>query len=103
MTASHFDEIVHAPQRLRILAMIDAVAGDLEFAVLRDALDVADSVLSKHLKVLSEAGYVTVRKVATIGRPRTWIGLTALGAEAYRAHVAALRELFANGAAALEP
>lgn len=96
MTEAQFDEIVHAPQRLRILAMIDAVSGEVEFAALRDALGVADSVVSKHLKVLDEAGYVRITKAASLGRQRTWISLTALGAQAYHAHVAALRELLGS-------
>jgi len=95
MTEAHFDEVVHAPQRLRILAMLDAISGDVEFATLRDALEVADSVVSKHLKVLVDAGYVTIRKAATVGRQRTWVRLTARGREAYAAHVAALREIVA--------
>ena len=95
MTEAHFDEVVHAPQRLRILAMLDAISGDVEFATLRDALEVADSVVSKHLKVLVDAGYVSIRKAATIGRQRTWVRLTARGRDAYAAHVAALREIVA--------
>ena len=96
MTEPLFDEVVHAPQRLRILAMLDAISGDVEFAALRDALGVADSVVSKHLKVLAEAGYVSLRKAANIGRQRTWVRLTARGSDAYAAHVAALREIVAG-------
>ena len=95
MTEPLFDEVVHAPQRLRILAMLDAISGDVEFAALRDALDVADSVVSKHLKVLADAEYVSLRKAATIGRQRTWVRLTPRGSDAYAAHVAALREIVA--------
>ena len=95
MTEPSFNEIVHAPQRLRILAMLDAISGEVEFAALRDALGVADSVVSKHLKVLGEAGYVSIRKAATVGRQRTWVKLTARGSDAYAAHVAALREIVA--------
>ncbi len=93
MTEPAFNEIVHAPQRLRILAMLDAISGEVEFAALRDALGVADSVVSKHLKVLAEADYVSIRKATTLGRQRTWVKLTAHGADAYAAHVAALREI----------
>ena len=96
MTEARFDEVVHAPQRLRILAMLEAISGEVEFAALRDALDVADSVVSKHLKVLVEAGYVSVRKATTLGRQRTWVALTARGRDAYAGHVAALREIVAT-------
>ncbi|KHK97991.1 MarR family transcriptional regulator [Microbacterium mangrovi] len=96
MTEARFDEIVHAPQRLRILAMLDAISGRVEFAALRDALGVADSVVSKHLKVLADAGYVSVTKAAALGRQRTWVTLTPTGEDAYAAHVAALRDITAG-------
>ena len=62
MTDPAFDEVVHAPQRLRTMALLVAVAGQVEFATIRDVLNVADSVLSKHLKVLRDAGVVGCRK-----------------------------------------
>lgn len=92
MTA-RFDEVVHAPNRLRICAFLDA-SSSTEFGVLRDLLGVADSVLSKHLKVLQDAGYLTVSKPTGRGRVRTWVRLTPEGRHAYAGHVAALKELF---------
>jgi len=40
---------------------------EVKFQVLRDELGVSDSVLSKHLKQLEEAGYVAFRKGAVNG------------------------------------
>lgn len=91
MTAA-FDEIVHAPHRLRICAFLDATSST-EFATLRDMLGVADSVVSKHLKVLHDAGYVTITKPTGLGRVRTWVELTTTGRRAYADHVAALKAL----------
>ena len=77
----------------------EAGTGDVSNAVthmrtLRDLLGVADSVLSKHLKTLDEAGYVrTSKQKATTGRPRTWIRLTREGRSAMQGHVAELRRL----------
>ena len=56
-----FNALIHAPKRLHICAMLSA-SGELEFKLLREQLDVSDSVLSKHIKSLQEAGYVTVAK-----------------------------------------
>ena len=95
MTAPAFDEVVHAPHRLRIMAAL-AVAGSVEFAAIREMLGVADSVLSKHLKVLQDAGYVVLdRPVRRGGRVRTWVRPSPEGRRAYDAHVAALLELMA--------
>lgn len=92
---ARFDDVIHAPLRLRICAFLDAVSS-AEFAAVRDMLDVADSVASKHLKVLTEAGYVELEKPTGRGRVRTWVKLTDAGRKAYQGHVAALRGITAG-------
>jgi DNA-binding MarR family transcriptional regulator len=87
-----FDEVVHAPNRLRICALL-APLDSAEFATVRDAVGVSDSVLSKHVRVLEEAGYVAVRKAKSGSRIHTWLALTSRGRKAYEAHVRALREI----------
>ena len=87
-----FDPVIHAPARLQIMAVLAGVQ-DAEFAMLRTIADVSDSVLSKHLSALSEAGYVRLRKAALDGRQRTWASLTRAGRTAFREHVAALTML----------
>lgn len=89
------DPLIHAPARLQVVTTLSAVS-EAEFVTLRTALDVSDSVLSKHIAALAEAGYVRSRKAARAGRRTTWITLTAVGREALREHVAALRELIAD-------
>jgi DNA-binding MarR family transcriptional regulator len=90
-----FDELVHAPNRLRICAF-PGDTSSAEFSVLRDLLGVADSVLRKHLKVLQDAGYLTVSKPTGRGRVRTWVQLTPEGRRVCAGHVAALKNLI-NG------
>jgi DNA-binding MarR family transcriptional regulator len=87
-----FDAVIHAPGRLQICALLSAVERG-EFAMIRDAIGVSDSVLSKHLKQLEEAGYVQPIKVTSQGRQRTWLSLTAQGRRAFAAHVAELTRL----------
>lgn len=89
-----FDEVIHAPKRLQICAALVRV-DQVEFGTLRDTLGVADSVLSKHLKVLGEAGYVVLSKPTGRGRVRTWVSLTKPGRVAFTAHVAYLNEMVA--------
>ena len=89
------DEHVVAPARLKLLTTLSAVS-QAEFATVRDALEVSDSVLSKHLAALEEAGYVRRRKGVHRGRRTTWVALTARGRTALSAHVAALRTLIAG-------
>lgn len=86
------DMILHPPARLQIAAVLGKVT-DMEFATLRDILQVSDSVLSKHLAALGEAGYIAVRKAAQDGRQRTWASLTGAGRKAFTAHLAGLQAL----------
>jgi DNA-binding MarR family transcriptional regulator len=89
------DPLIHAPARLQVVTTLSAVS-EAEFVTLRSALDVSDSVLSKHISALVEAGYVRSRKSVLAGRRTTWVTLTPDGREALREHVAALRELIAD-------
>lgn len=89
-----FDELIHAPLRLQICAMLAPVQS-LPFADLRDSLEVSDSVLSKHLSVLAEAGYVEVARIRANSRSRRQVTLTKPGRAALRGHLAALRTIVA--------
>jgi DNA-binding MarR family transcriptional regulator len=84
--------LIHAPARLQAMTTLSAVS-EAEFATLRTVLEVSDSVLSKHLSALAEAGYVRLRKGVMAGRRTTWIALTAKGRNALRLQVAELRRL----------
>lgn len=90
-----FDEVIHAPQRLRICAMLSA-ANKVEFAVIQDRLALSKSALSKHLTHLTEAGYARQDRIIRDSRSRLWLSLTHEGARAYRAHVQALQQITAT-------
>ena len=81
-----------APARLKLTTMLTAVS-EAEFAVLRDGLGVSDSVLSKHVATLVDAGYVRSRKGIHEGRRTTWVALSPVGRKVLRDHVAGLREI----------
>jgi DNA-binding MarR family transcriptional regulator len=89
-----FDELIHAPLRLHICAMLAPVQSS-PFSDVRDSLEISDSVLSKHLSALAEAGYVEVSRVRANSRSRRRVTLTKLGHTALRAHLAALQAIAA--------
>ena len=91
---SGFNTIIHAPNRLRICAFLGPLE-EAEFQIVRDELGVSDSVLSKHIKQLEDAGYVKQRKRKVQGRQRTWVYLTKEGRKAFEGHVKELRRLVA--------
>lgn len=90
-----FDEVIHAPHRLRICAMLSA-AQKIEFSVLQQQLALSKSALSKHLTQLAEAGYLTQTRAVRDSRSRLWLSLTKAGTRAYQAHVRALEEIIAT-------
>lgn len=94
MTAvrARFDAVVHMPPRLQVCGLLAAV-DSMDFATVREQVGVSDSVLSKHVKQLEEAGYVTVRKATRAARLRTSLALTPAGRAAFEAHVAELRRI----------
>jgi DNA-binding MarR family transcriptional regulator len=98
---SGFDAVLHPPARLQIAAVL-AQAQEAEFALLKSVTGASDSVMSKHLSAMADAGYVTLRKAALDGRQRTWVRLTSSGRTAFRRHVKAL-EVLASAVANAPP
>lgn len=91
-----FDELIHAPARLRICGLLRHV-DQIEFAVLRDILEISDASLSKHLKTLQKAGYVSLTKnhsqTRTDARRLTWIQQTRIGRDAFDSHIRELERI----------
>ena len=92
--ALQLDDTVHQRVRLGILAVLSE-ARRADFAYLRDALDLTDGNLSRHIAVLEQAGLVKVEKGFEGKRPRTWVEATRAGRRALAAEMKALRELIA--------
>ncbi|GAA3228956.1 winged helix-turn-helix domain-containing protein [Nonomuraea helvata] len=86
------DGVIHAPVRFSIVAAL-AVVDEVDFKTLAETIDVSDSAMSKHLSVLTEAGYIAPRKTFVGKFPRTYVSLTTAGRKAWERHVAALREI----------
>lgn len=91
------DELIHQPVRFSIVATL-AAADRIEFGFVRDHVEISDSLLSRYITTLEEAGYVAVEKGYVGKRPRTWLSLTPAGRAAFEAHIAALRAI-ASGTA----
>ena len=89
---ARFDELIHAPTRLSIVALL-AAAEWADFRFIKESLGLSDSALSKQLSALEEAGYVEIRKAFVGKRPRTSVKLSGHGRTAFTAHVAALQQI----------
>ena len=93
--ALDLDDTVHQRVRLGILAVLSETT-ECTFAVLRDELDLTDGNLSRHVRVLEEAGLVEVKKGYEGRRPCTWLRLTRQGRAALHDEIAALERLLAR-------
>jgi DNA-binding MarR family transcriptional regulator len=86
------DDLLGHPVRFSIAALLGA-ASKVEFSFVRDHLEVNDSMLSKQVSTLEQAGYVKVDKGFVGKRGRTWLSLTREGRRAFVRHMGALREI----------
>jgi DNA-binding HxlR family transcriptional regulator len=91
------DELIHAPVRLSIMSAL-AAADRVDFRYLRELVEVSDSLLSKHMSLLEDAGYVQVTKGYQGKRPRTWFTLTETGQAAFDVYLTALQDIIATRA-----
>jgi len=92
MTESRFDELIHPSTRLAITSLL-AAADWVEFAFIRDRLELSDSALSKQLATLEAAGYVALERQLKGRRHRVRARLTPAGRSAFDGHVEALRRI----------
>ena len=97
---ARFDELIHPSTRLSIVALL-ASADWIDFAFVRDRLELSDSALSKQFATLEEAGYVSIERPLADRRRRVRARLTPAGRKAFEGHVAALRAVL--GATTVEP
>jgi DNA-binding MarR family transcriptional regulator len=99
MTVIHprlqLNELIHQPVRFSIMAALSGVK-EVEFKFLRDAVQVSDSLLSRYVTQLEQAGYVHVRKGYIGKRPRTWLSITSAGHGVFASHVKALQSIAAG-------
>lgn len=96
MTAEHprhqlVDALTH-PVRFSLVAALSA-ADSIDFATVRDQLQVSDSVLSRQSSQLEELGIVAIKKGYVGKRPRTWLSLTREGRTKWASHLAALQAI----------
>lgn len=86
------NDTVHQRVRLGILAVL-VESRRAEFGYLRQALELTDGNLFRHLQVLADAKYVKVDKKIEGSRPRTWVSATKEGRTAFAEELASLRRL----------
>lgn len=92
MSQDGFDPVIHPLPRLRICALLEPVRGET-FGRVRDLLGFTDATLSKHVRVLIDAGYLEPTNAVRAGRRPVTLAMTRAGRVSFRLHIDALNQL----------
>jgi predicted ArsR family transcriptional regulator len=86
------DRVIHEKGRLAIMSAL-AASPQLSFTEMRDTLNMTDGNLTAHMRTLQEAGYVSVTKEFSGGRPLTTFSLTTPGKKAFTSYIDLLEQI----------
>jgi DNA-binding transcriptional ArsR family regulator len=107
MTKQHenpYDElkkIFHEPKRMAIMSALCAAEKGMTFTELKKECDISDGNLNRHLKVLTEAGAVKIKKEFVGAKPRTTVYLSEKGIAQFTEYLNALTEVLNNALEAM--
>ena len=89
------DRVIHERARLAIMSALVA-GGETPFLDLKSIVGLTDGNLSVHLRILEEAGYVSIDKSFVDRRPHTRIRLAPAGRRAFTKYLAVLERIVAK-------
>ena len=87
------DKTIHERARLGILTSLVTHNQGLSFVQLKKLCNLTDGNLSRHIKVLSEAGFVLIEKSFVDNRPQTFCRVTEAGQSAFAAYIDVLETI----------
>jgi len=94
----------HEPSRMAIMSALCGSENGLCFAELKEQCRLTDGNLNRHLKALSDAGAVRLRKTTNHNnKPRTVVLITDPGRESFIGYLKALEGVLRTAAEALAP
>ncbi|MGC1420562.1 MAG: transcriptional regulator [Acidimicrobiales bacterium] len=85
-------DTVHQRVRLGILTIANE-SRKVEFRFLQENMGLTAGNLSQHIRILEEAGLITIQKGTEGRRPRTWVSITRVGKVALAQEIAVLKAL----------
>lgn len=94
-------KIFHEPSRLAIMSALCRSIDPLSFGQLKEECELTDGNLSSHLKMLEDAGVISINKSSANSKPRTEISLTERGRESFIDYLKALEGVLRNAAEAI--
>lgn len=95
------DRVLHEKARLGMLTSLAAHPKGLAFGDLKQLCGLTDGNLSRHIKVLQEAGIVEVQKGYDKNRPLTTCRLTSQGRQRFLDYLNVLEQVVKDAAGAI--
>jgi DNA-binding MarR family transcriptional regulator len=86
------DRVIHEKGRLAIMSAL-AASAELSFTDLRSLLNMTDGNLTTHIRILQEAGFISVNKSFLNRRPLTTCALTPPGRKAFGEYITLLENI----------
>ena len=87
------NKVIHERARLGILTSLVTHHGGLSFVQLKKLCNLTDGNLSRHIKVLNEAGFVSIQKSFVANRPQTFCQVTSQGQVAFASYIELLETI----------
>jgi DNA-binding MarR family transcriptional regulator len=91
----NLDRVIHEKARLAIISALSATPS-LSYTDLRNLLGMTDGNLTSHLRILQEAGLVSLSKSVGENRPQTTCILTEAGQQAFTQYLGHLEQIVAQ-------
>ena len=97
------DRVMHEKARLGILASLAAHSDGVLFNDLKQLCSLTDGNLSRHLGVLTDAGFIEIWKGTSGSRPQTLYRLTAEGRSRFSEYISLLDSIVSDAQAEIVP
>ena len=92
------DRVIHERARLSVLTSLLTHPKGVAFGDLKELCSLTDGNLSRHLRVLEEAGMVEIAKGHEHNRPLTVCSITAVGRKRYLEYLETLEQVVRDAA-----
>jgi len=97
------ERVFHEPARLAITSSLCESTDGKSFCEIKASCNLTDGNLNRHLKVLHEAGAVSMERRRSGSRPLTVVHITDRGREDFLHYIAVLERVLQKAAESLEP
>jgi len=100
---AELERVFHEPNRLAIMTTLCGAPDGMSFTAIKEACDLTDGNLSRHLKVLCEARAVRIKKAFVGSKPQTTVYVTEAGRISFVQYLEALETVLKDAAKKAKP